>query len=87
MSRQFLVTGGCGFIGSNFVSRLLQRGEKVTIFDNLTRPGSKTNLEWLRKTYGNSAFELLVGDVRNAESICKAAQKADVSFTWQPRWL
>ena len=78
MSRQFLVTGGCGFIGSNFVSRLLQRSEKVTIFDNLSRPGSKTNLDWLRKTYGNSAFELLVGDVRNAESICKAAQKADV---------
>jgi CDP-paratose 2-epimerase len=78
MSRHYLVTGGSGFIGSNYVSRLLQRGEKVTIFDNLSRPGSKTNLEWLRKTYGNDAFELLVGDVRNADFICKAAQKADV---------
>lgn len=78
MARQTLVTGGAGFIGANYVSRLLQRGEKVTIYDNLSRSGSKTNLEWLHKFYGKDAFELVVGDVRDAEQICEAARPADV---------
>ena len=33
MTRKYLVTGGAGFIGSNYVHRLIQRGEHVTIFD------------------------------------------------------
>jgi CDP-paratose 2-epimerase len=78
MSRQTLVTGGAGFIGANYVSRLLQRGEKVTIFDNLSRDGSKTNLDWLYMTYGKDAFELIVGDVRDAELVCQTARGADV---------
>ena len=49
MSRNFLVTGGAGFIGSNYVARLVRRGENVTIFDNMSRGGAKLNLQWLRK--------------------------------------
>jgi len=40
MVRNYLVTGGAGFIGSNYVHRLIQRGEKVTIYDNLSRSGA-----------------------------------------------
>jgi len=78
MSRQTLVTGGSGFIGANYVSRLLQRGDKVTIFDNLSRAGSKTNLDWLHATYGRDAFELVVGDVRDAELVSRTAKNADI---------
>ena len=78
MARNFLITGGAGFIGSNFVSRLLRRGEQVTIFDNLSRSGSRLNLEWLRETYGDNSFRLIKGDVRNVEAIQKAARDADV---------
>jgi CDP-paratose 2-epimerase len=78
MARQFLITGGAGFIGSNYVSRLLQRGEQVTIFDNLSRPGSRMNLDWLRSTYGDSAFKLVTADVRDAKSIQDAARDAAV---------
>ena len=78
MSRQTLVTGGAGFIGANYVSRLLQRGDKVTIFDNLSRAGSKTNLDWLHATYGKDAFELVLGDVRDAELISRTAKNADI---------
>ena len=46
----YLVTGGAGFIGTNYVYRLLSRGEHVTIYDNLSRRGARANLEWLRTT-------------------------------------
>ncbi len=78
MARKFLITGGAGFIGSNYVSRLLQRGEQVTVFDNLSRAGSRLNLEWLRVTYGDRAFKLVVGDVRDAKAILDASRDADV---------
>ncbi len=39
MTKNYLITGGAGFIGSNYVNRLLERGEHVTIFDNLSRAG------------------------------------------------
>ena len=69
MAKNYLVTGGAGFIGSNYVNRLLTRGEKVTVYDNLSRPGSKLNLRWLIETYGENAFELVVGDVRDAGNL------------------
>ena len=50
MSKKYLVTGGAGFIGSNYVHRLLSRGEHVTIYDNLSRAGASKNLAWLEET-------------------------------------
>jgi len=78
MSRNYLITGGAGFIGSNYVSRLLQRGEKVIIYDNLSRGGARINLQWLQSTYGKEAFEFITGDVRDAAVIRNAAIRADV---------
>jgi len=72
-----LITGGAGFIGSNYAARCLARGEKIRIFDNLSRAGSKRNLEWLEAEYGRNSFELVIGDVRDADAIQKAA--ADVN--------
>jgi len=74
----YLITGGAGFIGSNYAFRLIQRGERVTIYDNLSRPGVQRNLEWLRETFGANAFELIVGDVRNAALLTAAARRAEV---------
>src|SRR5690349_12703076 len=78
MSRNYLVTGGAGFIGSNYVQRLIERGEKVTIFDNLSRAGAPRNLKWLKQTFGDNAFELVEGDVRNAPLLSETAKGADV---------
>jgi CDP-paratose 2-epimerase len=78
MTKQYLVTGGAGFIGSNYVHRLLKRGEKVTIYDNLSRGGAPRNLEWLKQEFGGNAFELIVGDVRESDRITEAAKGADV---------
>ena len=78
MSRKYLVTGGAGFIGSNYVHRLIQRKEHVTIFDNLSRAGAPRNIDWLKGQFGDDAFSLIVGDVRSADEITEAAKDADI---------
>ncbi|MEM2767084.1 MAG: GDP-mannose 4,6-dehydratase, partial [Candidatus Bathyarchaeia archaeon] len=52
----FLVTGGCGFIGSNLVEKLVREGYKVTVFDNLTT-GSLKNIEGLDVTFFKEPYE------------------------------
>ncbi len=76
---KILVTGGCGFIGSNLMDRLLTRGANAVAFDNLSRRGATKNAEWLRDKY-NSKFELIRGDIRDPRSIADAARDADVIF-------
>ncbi len=78
MTRQYLITGGAGFIGSNYVHRLLQRGEKVTVYDNLSRAGAPRNLEWLKRTFGEDSLNVIAGDVRDASLIAESARDADV---------
>jgi len=78
MSKNYLITGGAGFIGSNYVHQLLSRGETVTILDNLSRAGAPRNLEWLEKTFGRDAFRLIRADVRDASAVAEAAKGSDV---------
>jgi CDP-paratose 2-epimerase len=78
MSKNYFITGGAGFIGSNYVHRLLERGEKVTVYDNLSRAGAPRNLAWLQETYGEKAFKLVVGDVREAALLTASSREADV---------
>ena len=73
----YLVTGGAGFIGSNYVHRLLARGERVTIYDNLSRHGARANVTWLRATFGAGAITLVQGDVRDASLLTATARDAD----------
>ncbi len=75
---QYLITGGAGFIGSNYAFRLLKRGEQVTLYDNLSRRGAQANLQWLASTYGKDAFRFVQGDVRDPALLTAAAYEADV---------
>ncbi|GAP40832.1 GDP-mannose 4,6-dehydratase [Flexilinea flocculi] len=78
MTQTYFITGGAGFIGSNFVAHLLEKNQNVVIFDNLSRNGSKMNLSWLREQYGQDAFRLIEGDVRDSDALDKAMEKMDV---------
>lgn len=78
MGKHYLITGGAGFIGSNYVNRLLQRGESVTLFDNLSRAGAVRNIRWLKEVYGEKGVDLVLGDVRESEQVARAAKQADV---------
>lgn len=61
-----LITGGCGFLGSNLASYGISKKYNITIFDNLSRYGSYSNLLWL-KELGN--FNFIHGDIRNKNDI------------------
>ena len=65
---RLLITGGCGFLGSNLASDALARGDELVIFDNLYRNGSRTNLTWLQQQ-GRFTFEH--GDIRNQNDITR----------------
>ena len=78
MARNYLVTGGAGFIGSNYVRRLLQRGENVIIYDNLSRIGAQANLGWLEQEFGKKGMQVVVGDVMDAGRLAATAREADV---------
>jgi CDP-paratose 2-epimerase len=76
---KYLITGGCGFLGSNIASEILKRNEEVIIFDNLYRFGSSQNLEWLR---GKGEFNFIHGDIRNSGDVENAIKthKPDVVY-------
>jgi len=78
MAHNYLVTGGAGFIGSNYVHRLVRRGEKVIIYDNLSRSGARRNIAWLEESFGKAAFRLIVGDLRDANLLTESVKDADI---------
>ncbi len=78
MTKQYLITGGGGFIGCNYAHRLLSRGERVTVYDNLSRRGADANVAWLREQHGDETFRMLVADLRDHETLAEAARGVDV---------
>ncbi|MBJ6726084.1 NAD-dependent epimerase/dehydratase family protein [Geomesophilobacter sediminis] len=73
--RATLITGGAGFIGTNLAARLLREGERVILYDNLSRPGAEKNLLWLQDQYGDRV-ETVVADIRNPLELEKAVARA-----------
>jgi len=71
----YLITGGCGFVGSNLAAELLRRGEEIVIIDNLVRNGAENNLAWLRGL-GEFAFHLI--DIRNTGDLKRIFQSYDL---------
>jgi CDP-paratose 2-epimerase len=74
-----VITGGAGFIGTNLAHRLLTEGERVLVFDNLSRPGVERNLRWLAETHGQR-LQVEFGDVRNPYAIRRAVRNASHVF-------
>ncbi|MGF1579001.1 MAG: dTDP-glucose 4,6-dehydratase [Gemmataceae bacterium] len=75
MSKVF-VTGGCGFIGSNFIRYLLRTDPELQIinYDSLTYAG---NLENLQDVSDHPNYQFIHGDITNREQVEKAMRGAD----------
>src|SRR3954463_13275959 len=69
-----LVTGGSGFIGSNLVEELLERGREVKVLDNFST-GRRENLAHL-----TGPIELIEGDLRSYERVHNAVRGCEVVF-------
>ncbi|MBN1162305.1 GDP-mannose 4,6-dehydratase [Patescibacteria group bacterium] len=76
---KYLITGGCGFIGVNFAEKILRRGDEVILLDNLSRRGTSTNLEYLKKIYNKVKFVHVDIRIDNG-SLQKAVNQVDVVY-------
>ena len=71
MKARVLVTGGAGFIGSNIVAELVQRGERVRVLDNFATGRRENIAPYL------SQVELIEGDLRHPETVREAVGGVD----------
>lgn len=74
MIKKILITGGCGFVGSNLGIYLSNKGFEVTSLDNLFRNGSNLNLKRLK----NSGIKNLKIDIKNFTSLINIRKKFDL---------
>lgn len=68
---EMLITGGAGFIGANAAVFFAGRGWKVTILDNLIRPGAAANLEW---TQSKVDVKFIMADIRDVSAVENAVR-------------
>ena len=73
--RYALVTGGCGFVGTNLCDRLAGEGRQVIAFDSLTRPGVERNVEFLKSAHGGRVH-VECADVLDAHAVHDAVRHA-----------
>ncbi|MBI5190987.1 MAG: GDP-mannose 4,6-dehydratase [Nitrospirae bacterium] len=84
MVRNWLITGGCGFIGVNLIRVLKKRGDYIRVLDNLS-VGSRDDLSAVTeftevKSPGSpvaGTVELMVGDIRDADTAKAAVDGVD----------
>lgn len=69
---KLLITGGCGFMGTNLALHALKNKYHLSILDNLSREGSKSNLDFL-KSIGN--FSFTQKDITSTEDVEKTLKE------------
>ncbi|GAB3938611.1 GDP-mannose 4,6-dehydratase [Mucilaginibacter myungsuensis] len=76
---RYLITGGCGFLGSNLAAEILKKGDELFVFDNLYRTGTEQNLKWLQSL---GTFKFYHSDIRSYNDVEYAVRdaKPDVVF-------
>jgi len=70
-----LITGACGFIGSHLTELCINRGYNVRAFD---RYNSDNNIGWLENSPYKNDIEVMLGDIRDYDSVYKAVDGCDI---------
>jgi dTDP-L-rhamnose 4-epimerase len=78
MSKHVLITGGAGFIGSHLADHLLAHGYRVRALDNLALQVHGPDAD--RPVYLDREVELMVGDLRDRETVRRALAGVDAVF-------
>ena len=73
--KTILITGGAGFIGSNFVHYCLNKNDKVLNFDILTYAG---NLENLSEVIKNPKLNFVLGDIKDSKIVNELVSEVDL---------
>jgi CDP-paratose 2-epimerase len=74
---KYLITGGCGFIGSNLAKRVLELNQQLIVVDDLSRYGSELNLEWLKH---KGEFKFINKDITVATEVDLLIKKYTPDF-------
>lgn len=72
-----LIAGGAGFIGTNLAAHYLKQGSQVTVYDNLSRPGVDTNLNWLKSQFRSDKLSIVIDDILNTKSLTRSVKNQD----------
>ena len=72
-----LVTGGCGYIGSHTVLRLLEQGEEVIVIDNLTNSSANV-IEKIKQISKKKYIFFYEADIRDEQSLQKIFSDHDI---------
>ncbi len=71
-----LVTGGAGFIGSHIVDRLMERGDEVIVYDNMS-----TGIDdFIKDHFNNPKFKFIEGDVLDLPKLKQKMQGVELVF-------
>ena len=74
MKNKILITGATGFIGSHLAELFVERGFNVVAFD---RYNPNNNWGWLEKSKYNKDMEIILGDIRDYDSVSKAIKNCN----------
>ncbi|CAE19660.1 Putative CDP-tyvelose-2-epimerase (RfbE) [Prochlorococcus marinus subsp. pastoris str. CCMP1986] len=66
---KILITGGCGFLGSNLSNFFLKKNYEVFIIDSLVRRGSDINLSWLKNSTNHKNLKNFQIDIKNKNKL------------------
>ena len=77
LNKSVLITGATGFIGSHLVELCIEKGFTVIAFD---RYNPNNHWGWLENSDYKDNFEVILGDIRDYDSVLKAMKGCDVVF-------
>lgn len=79
-AKKVFISGGAGFIGSNVANFHLNKGDIVTVYDNLSRAGTEKNIKWLKGHKNKKNLKFIKGDICDSSKLNKSLVNYDIVY-------